>query len=222
MAGAVTPVDQPGPVPDLPEEGTGDIAPWSRGWQPDPGQGEAFEQLIVELRRLQDLVHGTRPPTGTAVDAARLIGEAADLLAPYPVGEAQQLAAKQVHRPGRSQALIPPIFPVEVSAEHAVGTVRFTRFYLGGGGAAHGGTLPLVFDEVLGRLAGAGGRPRSRTAFLHVNYRHVTPLDTDLTVEGSLDKVDGRKIWTSARLRHGDTVCADAEALFVVLKPGQP
>lgn len=222
MAGAVTPDASYDPVPELPEEGTGDIGPWSRGWQPDPGQGEAFEQLIVELRRLQDLVHGTRPPTGTAVDAARLIREAADLVASFPVGEADQLAAKQVHRPGRSQALIPPVFPVEVSADRAVGTVRFSRYYLGGGGAAHGGTLALVFDEVLGRLAGAGGRSRSRTAFLHVNYRSVAPLDTELTVEGSVDKLDGRKIWTTARLWSGDRLCADAEALFVVLNPGQP
>jgi acyl-coenzyme A thioesterase PaaI-like protein len=206
----------------LAEEGTGDIAPWSQGWQAEPGHGEVFEQLIAQLRRLQDLAHGTRPPIEVVTDVALLIEEAAGLLAGYPVAEEQQLAAKQVHRPGRSQALIPPIFPVELGAEHAVGVVRFGRYYLGGGGAAHGGAIPLVFDEVLGRLAGSGGRARSRTAFLHVNYRNVTPLDTELTVEGDVDRIDGRKIWTSGRLLHGDILCADAEALFVLLNPGQP
>jgi hypothetical protein len=34
--------------------------------------------------------------------------------------------------------------------------------------------------------------------------------------------VEGRKIFVSGRLRDGDAVLTDAEALFVLLKPGQP
>jgi hypothetical protein len=34
--------------------------------------------------------------------------------------------------------------------------------------------------------------------------------------------VDGRKIFVSGRLSDGDTVLTDSQALFVLLKPGQP
>ena len=37
-----------------------------------------------------------------------------------------------------------------------------------------------------------------------------------------VDRVEGRKIFVSGRLSDGDTVLTDAEALFVLLKPGQP
>jgi acyl-coenzyme A thioesterase PaaI-like protein len=100
--------------------------------------------------------------------------------------------------------------------------VVFRRLHLGGGGAAHGGTLPLLFDEVLGRLSNSGDRPTARTAYLKVNYRHITPLNTELDVEGRLERQDGRKRWITGRLAHGDTLLADAEGLFVQLRPGQP
>ncbi|MCU1688189.1 MAG: thioesterase superfamily protein, partial [Jatrophihabitantaceae bacterium] len=37
-----------------------------------------------------------------------------------------------------------------------------------------------------------------------------------------IDRVEGRKKFSSGRLYDGDTLVADAEALFVILKPGQP
>jgi acyl-coenzyme A thioesterase PaaI-like protein len=102
------------------------------------------------------------------------------------------------------------------------GRVTFTRFYLGGGGAVHGGAVPLVFDEVLGRLAGASGRSRSRTAYLHVNYRNVTPLDRALQLEASVERIEGRKLLIIGSLHDGGTLLCDAEGLFVTLQPGQP
>ena len=102
------------------------------------------------------------------------------------------------------------------------GRVVFTRIYLGGNGAAHGGTVPLLFDEVLGRLNSSGGRSVGRTAYLHVNYRHITPIGRELELEATLDRIEGRKRFITGRLRDGDTVVADAEGLFVELLPGQP
>ena len=40
-------------------------------------------------------------------------------------------------------------------------------------------------------------------------------------VRGWLDRQEGRKYFVRGELRHGDVVCADAEGLFVALKPGQ-
>jgi len=66
------------------------------------------------------------------------------------------------------------------------------------------------------------GGPRQRTAYLHVNYRQIVPIDKELQVDARVDRVEGRKIFVSGRLSDGDSVLTDAEALFVLLKPGQP
>jgi len=201
---------------------TGDIGPWSEAWRPDPELGAAFVDLIATLRRLQDLAAGSRPTVAAAREAARLAAAAADQLSGYQVSEHDQIAGKQPHIPGRAQSLIPAVHYEHAAADQVRAHVTFSRYYLGGGGAVHGGALPLVFDEVLGRLAGAGGRPRSRTAYLHVNYRTITPLDRELQLQAVVDRVEGRKIWISAALRDGGTLLSDAESLFVTLKPWQP
>jgi acyl-CoA thioesterase FadM len=65
------------------------------------------------------------------------------------------------------------------------------------------------------------GEPRSRTAYLHVNYRSVAPIEKDLRVEATVDRVEGRKKYSTGRILDGETLVADAEALFVALKAGQ-
>jgi len=89
------------------------------------------------------------------------------------------------------------------------------------GGAAHGGVLALIFDEILGRLANPG-RTRSRTAYLHVNYRNITPIGPELRVEAHVDRVAGRKRYLTGAIYRDGTLTAAAEGLFVELKPGQP
>jgi acyl-coenzyme A thioesterase PaaI-like protein len=101
--------------------------------------------------------------------------------------------------------------------------VRFTRFFLGGNGAAHGGSQPVVFDDLLGRCVNNFQKGVARTAFLKVNYRAITPIDVDLTAEVSVDRVEGRKRWCSGRIiDQAGTVLCDCEALFIALLPGQP
>jgi acyl-coenzyme A thioesterase PaaI-like protein len=101
------------------------------------------------------------------------------------------------------------------------GRVTFSDFHLGGNAAAHGGALSLMFDEILGWLANSGGRPIARTAYLHIDYRNVTPLHTELVLEGRIDRQEGRKCFASGKLLDGDAVVVDVECLFVVLLPGQ-
>jgi hypothetical protein len=55
-----------------------------------------------------------------------------------------------------------------------------------------------------------------------VNYRKVVPSAKDLQVDARIDRSEGRKIFVTGRLRDGDDVLCDAEALFVKLNPGQP
>ena len=55
------------------------------------------------------------------------------------------------------------------------------------------------------------------TGRLSINYRSPTPLDTPLRWEGTMDRVDGRKIYTSGRVFNADTgtLLAEAEGLFI-------
>ena len=53
------------------------------------------------------------------------------------------------------------------------------------------------------------------TGTLTVRYRRPTPLHRDLRFEGTLDRVEGRKIFTTGRCFDGDDVTAEAEGLFI-------
>jgi acyl-CoA thioesterase FadM len=61
-----------------------------------------------------------------------------------------------------------------------------------------------------------------RTAYLHVDYRAITPIGAEVVVTGQVVGVEGRKRLLRGELRHGDTLCAAADALFVELLPHQP
>ena len=53
------------------------------------------------------------------------------------------------------------------------------------------------------------------TGRLTINYRSPTPLETELRLEGVLEKVEGRKIFTTGSMWAGDRLCATAEGLFI-------
>jgi acyl-coenzyme A thioesterase PaaI-like protein len=183
---------------------------------------EPFLQLVEALRRLQDALGAARPPVEVSTELAGVLAAAADRLTEHQVAEAEQLAGRIPSSPGRGQALVPPISYDLVTATHSAGTVSFGRAYLGGNMAAHGGAIPLAFDEIFGQLAGAAGRPRSRTAYLHVNYRAITPIGPPLRIEAEVVSAEGRKLVLAGALRQGEQLLADAEGLFVLLNPGQP
>ena len=178
--------------------------------------------MIDALRRFQNDIAASAPPAELVAEITHTLTELSHRLEAHAVPEAEQVTGRQVDAPGRGQAMAPKIVIDEAGTDFARGRVTFGRFYLGGNGAVHGGAIPLVFDELLGRLANSGGRIPSRTAYLHVDYRHITPIDTELRIEGRFDREEGRKRYLVGSLYHGDRLCADAKGLFVQLRPGQP
>jgi acyl-coenzyme A thioesterase PaaI-like protein len=184
--------------------------------------GAAYPRFLELFRTLQDTVVGSSPPEDVWDEVSAQVQRVIDLLEPFAAPEWQRPAGMRVDLPGRGNPLLIPYIEDEESERHVRGRVTFRPFHLGGNGAAHGGTLPLLFDDVLGRLANSVGGGIGRTAYLKVNYRKITPIGIELQVEGSVDRIDGRKRWVSARLLDGETLIADAEGLFVALLPGQP
>ncbi|WP_018636071.1 hypothetical protein [Parafrankia elaeagni] len=180
-----------------------------------------FGRLSDALRVLQDTISGVRLPVEVAARARQGMEELTGLMKSYSVPEAVQASGRIPGIPGRAQALLPVVHVDEADELRLVGHVTFGRYYLGGFGAAHGGAIPLMFDEMMGRLSNAGGRPMARTAYLNVNFRNITPIDVRLRVEILFGGEEGRKRHITGAIYDGETVTADAEALFITLLPGQ-
>jgi len=87
----------------------------------------------------------------------------------------------------------------------------------------HGGVIPLLYDWHFGMIVSAAGRPISRTGYLHVDYRAVTPIDAPLISRGRIDRIDGRKAFVTAIMTDADgTVLSEANGLMIKLLDHQP
>jgi acyl-coenzyme A thioesterase PaaI-like protein len=201
------------------------MSPW-----PDPGVdrlpaprgGDEFAELSRAQRLVQDRLAGAALPPRIADEVTSQLLDLAGLLATHQVPEPDRHDGWRPDLPGRGHPLLPPYLIDDETGATLSGRVTFTRFYLGGNGAAHGGSHPLLFDDILGRVMNHQQSGVSRTASLTVNYRRVTPLDVELRFEASCDRVSGRKRYGSARLFDAaGALLSDAEALFIQLLPGQ-
>ena len=190
--------------------------PWATADPMERGGAEFGDMLRAERDLLRTLA-GAGPPAEVMREVATRLDELTALLARHQVPEAQRFDGWRIDLPGRGMALLPEYVEDEETGDSARGRVTFTRYHLGGNGAVHGGVLPLLFDEVLGKVTNHG-RPIARTAYLKVNYRRITPIDVELTWDAKVDGVEGRKRYGSSRLYNpAGEVVADSEALFVQL-----
>jgi len=187
----------------------------------DPGPG--FGRFLAAMRRAQDLAVSVDPDRDTWDEAADRAEELVALLEPFEAGEGVGPASRVPSLPGAGSLLMPPWTVTRFEPDGVDLQVHFSRYHVGGNYAVHGGVLPLLFDSVFGMVIHAAGRPISRTAFLHVEYRKVTPIDTPLSARGWIREAEGRKAFVNAELCLPDgTVCAEANGLMIRLLPGQP
>lgn len=189
----------------------------SRGQPALDAEEAAYSNLVVALREAQEAVTRCRPDAAGAARAAQLLAESASLLGPG-VEEDQQLAGRVWAVAGRAQALAPPLHIDEVTTDSARGRVAFGRFH-GGTGTVHGGAVPLIYDELLGRLATSAGRPFARTAYLHVDYRAGIPLDTEIEVDAAIVSIVGRKIVLRSQMILNGQLLTECEGLWVQIRP---
>lgn len=193
-------------------------------WQPQvvPPVPEGYLEMVAQARLLLDALGAAVPDSRTAHEVAEGLRRLTNALAASAVDEFGQLSGRIEDVPGRGQLLVPPAVIEHLDGERVECSVTFTRHFLGGNGAVHGGGVPLLFDDILGRFAQSGGRSVARTAYLHIDYRSITPVEKPLRLVGELVSDEGRKRLVRATLKDGDTLCAEAEGLFVALRPGQP
>lgn len=184
---------------------------------PPPG----FERFVNAMRRVQDLaVSADAPDWNAAADRAE---ELVDLLAPHLGPNRIGPAGRVATMPGAGSILMAPWQIRRFDSEAVEIDVEFSRYHVGGNNAVHGGVVSMMFDVAFGIIIHSINRPISRTAFLHVDYRNITPIDVTLTVRGWASKIEGRKTFVNAELTTPEgTLCAEAHGLMVRLLPGQP
>ena len=114
---------------------------------------------------------------------------------------------------GPLNPLSPPIeFRVDGGRIH--GTVTYGAPYVGPPQHVHGGIIAATFDELLGStnlVHMVGGM----TGTLTIRYRRPTPVLKQIELEGWIDRVEGRKVFTQGEMRHNGEVTAEAEGIFI-------
>jgi acyl-coenzyme A thioesterase PaaI-like protein len=191
--------------------------------EPTTKGGPDYGRFIDAVRELQDHARAVDAPDGVITEAADLLDKVSALLTPFDADEWHSPSGRRMDLPVRGNILTIPMSAHKTEDGRMQGWARFGRFHLGRNGAAHGGSLGMLFDSVLGLTAAVlTGSRRQRTAYLKINYRNIVPIEKELQFDAGIDQVDGRKIFVSGRLTDGETLLSEADALFVKLKPGQP
>lgn len=114
---------------------------------------------------------------------------------------------------GHANPLAPPI-ELWVDGDVVRGTVTFGWAYQGPPGHLHGGYVAALFDEALGFAQSMTGNP-GMTGTLTTRYRKPTLLLVELRIEARVLRIEGRKIFTAAKLYAGDMLTAEAEGIFI-------
>jgi hypothetical protein len=178
--------------------------------------------LAGALRRLLDVavrLRGDHPSIAAA--AGRLSAAAADLehLLPatppprYPSGQAgiEEIFRYDFVMGDLNPVAVPVCFRNEGTT--AVGYATFGNVYEGPPGCVHGAVLAGVFDQVLNIANMLNGTP-GPTVRLELDFRKPTPLHREIRFEARCDKIENRRIHTSARCLYGDTVTVEASGTF--------
>ena len=191
----------------------------------------AVGELGTALRDLVDAAVRTDVPVedlASAAEAARMLAARlrADTRGLHDIAAVDDPVIGErwyspVYGPGNPVA--PPLVATHSPDGRAEGRVTLGKAHEGPPGLVHGGVVATLLDHVLARAVRAAGRG-GLTATLTVTYRRPVQLGVPLRVTGEIATVDGRRTTAVGRLvaeDQPDRVLAEAEGLFVALRPEQ-
>lgn len=200
-------------------------------------QVEHRAETIETAAAVRDLIARLRvadaPPEALA-RAAALAQEAAALLEPYAVHDAQpgQSHLRTVPFTGGLPKLVDPgeFFPyssvvgplnpvappiaLSWDGTTVTGTVTLGEVYSGPPGAVHGGIVALIFDELLG-VANVKSGVGAFTGTLSIRYERFTPVRRELELAAHVDRTERRKVFTVGTISCDGEVTARAEGIFI-------
>jgi acyl-coenzyme A thioesterase PaaI-like protein len=185
-----------------------------------PGTWPAKRRLAAALRDLLDCICATDADEEELLAAARQIEAGASRFAAQPrmqdppgVAELALAGGMEIFHDrspvvGLANPLAPPV-DLEPDSETGTvrGTVSFGNAYEGAPGCVHGGFVAAALDDF-------SDNP-GMTGEMTIRYCRPTPISTPLRLEARLERVDGRKIYTSGEMYAGDLLTAKATGLFI-------
>ena len=189
--------------------------------------GPELRRLADALRLVTDQTVRTDASPDVLAEAAAAVEQAAALLEPVTPPWAPSLPAMPLPEMaphgyfpfspmiGWYSPLAPPL-ECEVRDGAVFGRGTLGAAYEGPPGCVHGGIIAGLFDEMLG-IANIVSGVGAMTGTLTIVYRSPTPLHSELRFEGRTESIDGRKVRTRGTLHVGDTLCAEADGIFIVV-----
>lgn len=184
-------------------------------------RGAAYAAVLEALRDFLDAISSSEPDAATMRSLTETMSIWTERLGP-PKPENDASLAMRYTLPSRGRVMCPPFVIDQLSSTRVSGTVVFGAHFLGRNGAAHGGAVAMLFDEVFGYLANQPGESRARTAHLEVDYLRIAPVERTLHVEATIEQAEGRKRKLLGTLISDQMPCARASALMIRLREGQP
>ena len=183
--------------------------------------GPRYGEFSEQVRLLMDNARYACPDDELVDELIEHLTAVNERLAKVRIDEWHSPAGTRIDLPSRGNLTLPPYEVVEVTDDAVVADLVFRDFHLGGNNAAHGGHIAVAFDDIGGFASAVAVQAVSRTAYLNVQYRSITPLNTTLRVRAWAERIEGRKVFIKGTMHDGDRLCAEMDALFIKLNPGQ-
>lgn len=114
---------------------------------------------------------------------------------------------------GKSNPIAAPII-VWIEGEKVLGKANMGWQYEGPPSCVHGGFIAALFDQFLGIGQKITKQP-GFTGTLTTKYLKPTPLNTELRLEGWVDRIEGRKNFLVGEMWAGDVLTATCEGIFI-------
>ena len=114
---------------------------------------------------------------------------------------------------GYGNPLAPPV-ETTVGDGVATGRVTFGWAYQGPPALVHGAVIAGVYDDILG-FANMGAGVPAMTGTLTVRYRKPTPLHREVVFEARVERIEGRKVFTSGQSTVDGVVTSEADGIFI-------
>ncbi len=187
---------------------------------PETPQATAYLDMMDQVRQLQNALVAAKPEVAESQAIAAKLAEVTELVQGLAVSEHEQLYGVGEMGGSISQALLPPLTLDFLDDEELRAHFTAGPFAMGTNQVMHGGVISAIFDTVMGRMALGLDGPACRTAYLNTQYRSVAPIGERLELRARVASIEGRKRFITAELFHGETLCAEADALFVELRSG--
>jgi acyl-coenzyme A thioesterase PaaI-like protein len=193
--------------------------PVNENWEAKRKVSDATRQLIDSLMtstagtaELEKIAKAIKVQADALIVEPRLYGriafeQAGDFDGMAPLG--YELNALD----GKSNPIAAPII-VWIEDERVLGKATMGWQYEGPPNCVHGGFIAALFDQFLGIGQKITKQP-GFTGTLTTKYLKPTPLNTELRLEGWVDKIEGRKNFLVGEMWAGDVLTATCEGIFI-------